>query len=67
MGTRLPWGGEKILCKGKAPTMENSPGWERLAALSPEPQLQLRLLHDCFLPYKTQSSSTKRTLLKVLE
>ena len=30
-------------------------------------QLQLQWLHDCFFPYKTQYSSTKRTSLKVLD
>ena len=32
----------------------------------PRPPAAVQLLHGCFLPYKTQSSFTKRTLLKVL-
>ena len=33
---------------------------------TPDPRLWLRLLHNCFLSYKTQSSSTKQTLLKCM-
>ena len=33
---------------------------------APDPKLQLRLLHNRFVPYKTQFFSTKRTLAEVL-
>ena len=33
---------------------------------TPDPKLQLRLLCNCFFPCKTQSSTPKRTLFKVL-
>ena len=33
---------------------------------APDPKLQLRLIRNHFFPYKTQSSSTKRALVKAL-
>ena len=41
----------------RAPMMEKPACWGRLAVLSPspDPQLQLQLIHNCFLLYKTHS------------
>ena len=55
----------KIWWEGRAPKRENLPAGGGLQHPPLDPLLQLRSLHDLFLSYKTQSSSTKRTLLKL--
>ena len=61
MGTktfsRKEFDGKEVPHNEKASLLEEQP--------PPDTKLQLRLLHDRFPPYKTQSSSTKRTLLKL--
>ena len=49
--------GMKGLHNGKTCLLEEHP--------HQDPQLQLRSLPDYFLPYKTESFSAKRTLLKL--